>query len=150
MKQIPVTQGKFALVDEEDFEWLSQWKWTLSGDGYAYRGLYTNGKRSGSITMHRQVNCTPLDLVTDHINRNKLDNTRANLRSVSKSLNGFNTGLSRANSSGHKGVTWNKAKQRWQAQISVRGTYHMLGRFINLPDAVAARIAAELEYHVCA
>jgi hypothetical protein len=74
MKKIPLTQGKFAIVDDEDFEYLNRWKWYFAPVGYATRG---DGHGRGNRTvvyMHRVVNKTTGGLVTDHINRNKLDN----------------------------------------------------------------------------
>ena len=89
MKTIPLTQGKVAIVDDEDYTWLMQWKWH-SSYGYAMRRERTwSGKQKG-IFMHRVVNKTPLGLETDHINRNKLDNRKENLQSVTHQENTCN------------------------------------------------------------
>src|SRR3990167_10859282 len=79
MKRIKLTQGKFAIVDNEDFEWLNQWKWHYNNsDGYAYRTKVfrrINGKQPKEhISIHRLINKTPKGMETDHINHNRLDN----------------------------------------------------------------------------
>lgn len=77
-KQIPLSKGKFALVDDDMYDYLMQWKWTFSG-GYTYRIKTIKGV-SKKIWMHREVNATANGLYTDHIDGNRLNNTRANLR----------------------------------------------------------------------
>lgn len=143
MKKIKLTKGKYALVDDFNFEWLNQWKWQLSTSGYAIR---KEGKKI--IRMHRLVNFTPSWLFTDHINQNKLDNRRGNLRIVTKSQNGFNRGKPKSNSSGIKGVYWDKFTNKWRAEIKIFYKKISLGRFTNLEDAVLARKKGESKYHV--
>lgn len=145
MKKIPLTQGKFALVDDEDFEWLSQWKWKLHKDGYAVRTGYKNS-RFIQIYMHREVNKTPLGILTDHINRNRLDNRRINLRNVNYSQNAFNTGLWKHNTSGIKGVFWNAQKKKWHAVLSVNKKQVHLGFFDEIEKAILARKEGEKQY----
>lgn len=92
MKQIPLTQGKFALVDDEDFEQLNKWSWKLSTNGYAIR-CPSNGKNENggykytTVRMHRVVMKTPRHLEADHINANRLDNRKSNLRNITKREN---------------------------------------------------------------
>lgn len=90
MKVIPLTQGKFAIVDNEDYYFLMQWKWTFDGS-YAIRRQHlrtVKGKSVGKkIYMHRLLMETPAGLDTDHINRDRLDNRRRNLRVVSHAVN---------------------------------------------------------------
>ena len=100
MKQIPLTQGKFAIIDDKDFEYLNQWKWTYDGR-YAIRSVaFTVGKRS-KIYMHRIILNTPVGMDTDHIDMNRLNNQRLNLRIDRKStrLNSSHSGESRMPSS---------------------------------------------------
>jgi hypothetical protein len=144
MKRIPLTQGKFALVDDADFEWLNQWKWRVN-HGYARRALYENGKRAGDISMHRLINNTPAGLDTDHINRDKLDNRRDNLRSATRSQNNFNTPPPKNNKSGTKGVWYSKRWGLWYAQIKVKGKRYNLGSSQVKGGAVALRLNAERE-----
>ena len=74
MKQIPLTQGKYALVDDSDFEWLNQWKWNYN-NGYARRIKEINKTRE-IIYMHRFILKINKEKVCDHINGNGLDNRR--------------------------------------------------------------------------
>lgn len=80
-KLIPLTQGKFAIVDDADFEWLSQFKWHLAG---RYAKGYVNGR---VVSMHRLLMDTPTGLVTDHRNHRCLDNRRSNLRNITQAEN---------------------------------------------------------------
>ena len=94
MKKIPLTRGKFALVDKEDYEWVSKQKWLFS-QGYACRSRHTkmiNGHRQmWREFMHRVILCPPDGYFTDHINSDKLDNRRSNLRICNKSQNSSNS-----------------------------------------------------------
>lgn len=143
MKLIQLTQGKSAIVDDADFEWLNQWKWRYT-HGYARRAHYVDSRRVGDIHMHRLVNNTPDGgFDTDHINRNKLDNRRSNLRTATRSQNNFNTPAPMNNTSGVKGVWWSKQWKRWYAQIRVNGKTHSLGSSPIKAEAVALRLQAE-------
>lgn len=149
MKKILLTQGKYALVDDDDFEYLSQWRWFYKS-GYAVRTQHVrlgiNKYASNCVRMHRLINGTPVGFVTDHINRNKLDNRRVNLRAADKSLNSFNRDKPESNTSGHKGVYWDSWSQRWRAEIKVMYKKITLGRYEKLEDAVKARAEGELKY----
>ena len=144
MRKIKLTHDKYALVDDDNFPYLNQWRWKYHKDNYAVRTT-TNGKQ---IYMHRVVNQTPEDMVTDHINRNGLDNRRCNLRSVTIQQNAFNAGLPRNNKSGVKGVTWNKNRQLWQAQINIGAKCKFLGVFSDINEAAIARKKAEETYAI--
>jgi len=132
MKKIPLKDKNgeirnYALVDDEDFECLSQWKWHWCF-GYARRMSKTkNGKRK-CIWMHREINRTPDNYFTDHINRHKLDNRRNNLRTVNANLNQANSSL-RGGSSQYKGVYWDKNWQRWVVRIGLNGINKYLGGY---------------------
>lgn len=145
MKKIKLTRGKFALVDDEDFEFLNQWKWCLRNSGrYAGRCDYKNNKW---ILMHRVINNTPVGMETDHINRNKLDNRRSNLRSVTGCQNMMNVGVPSNNVSGYRGVSWDNKHKKWMAQIVVEWKSIWLGRHSRLEDAISARKQGESIYH---
>lgn len=137
-----MSKGEKVLVNNEDFECLNQWKWYLSAKGYAVR---KPGK--SAVFMHRLINKTPADKQTDHINHNKLDNRRTNLRSVTNQQNHFNRPIDSNNTSGHKGVSWDSARSRWTAYIVKDNRTFHLGRFLNIEDAVNARLNAEEIYH---
>jgi hypothetical protein len=144
-KRIELTKGKFAIVDDEDFDFLSQWKWWIDSQGYAVRdeGGRKNKRR---ILMHRFLNNTPDGYHTDHLNRKKLDNRRSNLMTRTCSQNILNSKLSKRNTSGFKGVEW--YKNRWVARIKIGYKNIYLGRFKNIADAIKARQEAELKYAI--
>ncbi len=129
MKMIPLTRGLFALVDDEDFEFLSQWNWyalTCRDSFYAARnGWTTRGEPRGAVLMHRVL--LPGAVQVDHKNRNKLDNQKANLRPATVSTNSQNRPLYRSNTSGYKGVTFHKPTQTWKARISKDGRRWYVG-----------------------
>ena len=146
MKKIKLTKGKYALVDDEDFEYLNQWKWHFA-KGYAGRSV-GDRKNKKYVWMHRLINNTPDGFETDHINRNKSDNRKCNLRTVTKSLNGLNRGKNKNNKSGHKGIYWENQTKKWRAGIGINGKRIKTKRFSNISDAVSARLTIEQEYNL--
>jgi hypothetical protein len=120
MRQIPLSQGKFTIVDDEDFEYLNQWKWyyreSVRGSNLGYAIRSTDKKR-----MHRIINKTPKGMYTDHINRNKLDNRKENLRTCTYSQNNCNKEIRSDNTSGFKGVIWLKRRSRWIVRLCKSG-----------------------------
>lgn len=143
MKKIELTRGKFALVDDRDLSFLNQWKWHLSAKGYAVR---KPGNKC--IFMHRVLNNTPEGLQTDHINKNKLDNRRKNLRTVNNQKNHFNMPLQKNSTSGFVGVSWSKEKRKWYAYITLNDKMVSLGRYLLKKHAIFARRKAERTHHV--
>ena len=143
MKRIKLTQGKYAIVDDENFNWLNRWKWRVSTLGYAVRANYKNGKRIGDTFMQRFINNTPDGFDTDHKNRNKLDNKKSNLRTATRSQNNFNSEPPKTNTSGYKGVWWHEGQKRWWSHIQVSGKRIHLGSFITKKEAIDRRIKAE-------
>ena len=146
MKYIKLTKGKIAIVDDEDFEYLNQWKWYYSASGYAVRDVGSR-KSKRHIWMIRLLNKTPDGFITDHINRNKLDNRKSNLRSVNASQNGMNRSLNKNNTSKYKGVIWRKDIKKWSARIKINYKTIYLGTFINIKDAISARENGERIYY---
>jgi hypothetical protein len=136
MKRIPLSQGKFALVDDDDFEWLNQWKWRLDlKGGYAVRNVRM-GKRIPRIYMHKLILNPPKGLFTDHINHDKLDNRRSNLRMCTTSQNGANRlKQTKVSSSKFKGVTWHKRDGVWQVMLRKNGRAIFIGYFGNEEEA---------------
>jgi hypothetical protein len=152
-REIPLTQGQVALVDEADYEWLSQWKWCAqymaSVKGfYAVRGVKKDGKCT-SIPMHRFILGLQKGdkLQADHVNRDTLDNRRSNLRSCTRSENNQNKSAQSNNSSGFKGVCFDKRKGKWKAEIKTQGKRMFLGYRDNPKDAHALYVAAAYEHH---
>src|SRR4030066_2139964 len=136
MKEIILTQGKTTIVDDEDYEWLSKWKWSYSGE-YARRGTKVNGVNKTNY-MHKEILNAPNGFQGDHINFDKLDNRRANLRICNQSQNTFNRPLRPDNKSGYKGVCWHKHKNKWHARVKINGKHIHLGYYSNLLDAAHA------------
>lgn len=134
-KHIPVGHGKFAIVDDEDFGWLSGYNWHCDDAGYAMRNLLLGEEDSGAIRMHREVNRTPKGFDTDHVNGNRLDNRKLKLRTANSSQNQFNRGKTSANTSGYKGVFWHRVTKKWRAQIGYYGKIKHLGYFHDAVDA---------------
>lgn len=155
MKKLDISTNKypnvFVLIDDEDFDWLGQWKWRLNNGGYVIRTQVfkrINGKQpSKNIYMHRLLNETPLGFETDHINRNKLDNRKSNLRTVNRSQNELNKNLRNDNSSGYKGVCWDKKVNKWVARVWKNRKEIFLGRFITIEEAILCRQEAEKIYY---
>jgi len=133
MKEIELTKGKIAIVDDEDFEWLSQWSWcyaeknTGSPIGYAKRGFKLNG-RSKLLKMHREIMKAPPELQVDHIDGNTLNNQKSNLRICTRNQNNINR-ISKSGVSGYKGVYWFKPDQKWRAKIKLNKKEMLLGYF---------------------
>lgn len=105
-------------------------------DKYKYKKIY----------LHKEINKTPPGMDTDHINRDKLDNRKKNLRSVSRSYNNTNSGLPKNNTSGHKGIV--RQANLWMARITFNHKDIYLGHFKDIRDTVSARKRAELIYHI--
>ncbi|KKN52188.1 hypothetical protein LCGC14_0615380 [marine sediment metagenome] len=128
MKYINLVKGNRTKVDNEDYERLKHYTWYWNKPGYARRYIKYSGGRK-TIYLHREIMNTPEGLITDHINRDKLDNRKSNLRIVSYSENGFNRKPDTNNGSGYLGVGWNKAMEKWRVQIEVLGTCVHVGFF---------------------
>jgi hypothetical protein len=143
MKQILLTKNKVTIIDDEDFNWLNQWKWFFNS-GYARRMKYLGGGAKNiklkTIHMSREImkkhNLLNEHLQVDHINRNKLDNRKCNLRMVTCSQNQQNVGLRKDNKSGYKGIYWREKYKRWACQKMTNGKTIFLGHFMNIIDAI--------------
>ena len=142
MKKIPLTQGKVALVDEEDYEYLMRWKWYLyeaNGQCYAVRNerfSTEHGHARRTVRMHREIMHTPKTLYVDHINHNGLDNRKCNMRHCSSRENQGNRLLTKACSSQYKGV--NKHDGKWQARIGHKYKQLYIGFYDTEAEAARA------------
>lgn len=149
MKLIKLTQGKFAQVDNENFEKLNKYKWFAQKNRntfYAQRSIRINGKQI-MIYMHRIIINTPPGMTTDHRDGNGLNNQRENLRTATSQENQRNrTGPQCNNRLGIKGVCWHKAGKKFEARIQVDGKAIHLGVFFCLEKAKKVRLEAELKY----
>ena len=138
MKTIPLTKGKVAIVDDDMFEELSQYKWYCDSYGYAVRTVSSRPGKPKTIWMHRVICGTPAGMETDHINEKKLDNRRENLRRCTSAENRRNIKKPTNNTSGYKGVNWLKRNRKWRAEIKVNGKKKHLGCFDDLLAAAHA------------
>ena len=145
MKEIKLTKGAVALVDDADFEALNQYNWQLSANGYAVRNVYTPsapGRKwsKGMEYMHHAVfGKAASGLYVDHIDRNKLNNQRNNLREATPSQSSLNT--VRPNKTGQRGVYLDNRpnlSKRFYVRIRIGGKYIWGGRFKTFDEAVAA------------
>ena len=136
MKQIPLTQGKIALVDDEDYSDLMRFKWFAFKKGnsfYVRRNSPMVQGRQSAILMHRVIINPSDDLEIDHINGDGLDNRKENLRIVTHRQNCQNR--HEVKTSRYPGVHWNKMKKKWHSLIQVNGIRKHLGYFKDELDA---------------
>ena len=143
MKQIPLTQNKFALVDDKDYEYLSKFTWQCN-KGYARRSWRENGIVKNQL-MHREILKAPVGRQVDHVNGNRLDNRRSNLRLCTAQGNNRNVN-SRIGISGYKGVQWYSKIKKWSAVITVNYKHKYLGSFDDPKDAAKAYNKAAIEH----
>ena len=125
-------------IDLEDVDNIKDYKWSLTNKGYVYN------HQLGVI--HRLIMNCPDDKQIDHINHDKLDNRKENLRICTNRQNNMNKGLYSHNTSGYTGVSWDKEKSKWEASIKVKGVKKHLGYFGTKDDAVDRRKKAEEKY----
>lgn len=139
MKQIPLTRGQFALVDDADFEMLSQWRWTATPSQHGWRAYRrSNGK---TLYMHVQIMGFPKSEV-DHRNRNGLDNRRDNLRLATRQQQAANSDWKRPHN--YRGIF--PKQNRWIARITFESKGHYLGCFRTAIDAAKAYDQAALKF----
>ena len=146
-KKIPLTQGKFAIVDDEDYERVNQYKWCAfkSAYGVYYAMRFENKK---NIPMHRFIlGLGDKKILVDHIDCDGLNNTKSNLRESTHAQNGRNRGKQANNTSGYKGVFWNKGAKKWIPAIRVDKKMIALGCFDCKIEAAKAYNEAAIKYH---
>ncbi len=148
MREIKLTQGKVALVDDADFEWLNQWKWTATrhkNTWYAYRNEGPRLSRK-TIYMHRRIMEAPPEMEVDHDDSDGLHNWRGNLQVCTHQQNQHNRRKQSNNTSGYIGVTPNKKSKKYDAQIWVNKSKFYLGSF-DLPEEAARTYDKEARKH---
>jgi len=144
MKKIPLSQGRVALVDDDDYERLSKHKWYAQWNPGA-RGYYAvrtskrdvRGKHH-SICMHREIMHAQPGQECDPLDHNGLNNYKQNLRLCTRAENQHNRKKHKKGSSQHKGVCWHKRTHKWQARVQSDGKQHSLGYFTDEKEAARA------------
>lgn len=137
-----------CIIDNEDFNEIKKYTWNLNDVGYA--SSFTHKPNKKKLFIHRlimkEIDELKEDSVVDHIDGNKLNNRRRNLRWATKSQNAMNSKTRKNNTSGTKGVSFDKSMNSWQAHIKINYKKIHLGYFSEIEDAVIARKKGELLY----
>jgi hypothetical protein len=150
---VPLTKGYFAIIDEADADAVGRRRWSAL---IAHRNVYAHRKESvgNGEEVHQSLHRflwglwgMPPTPEIDHENGNGLDCRRLNLRAATHADNMCNTRKPVNNTSGHKGVSWDRHREKWTAEIRGYGERRRLGRFDRIDDAIAARELAEEELH---
>ena len=142
MKRIKLTQGQFALVDNEDFAKVSGYKWYAVKHRNTFYALTSirKGNKITSLKMHRLIlglrRCD--GKITDHRDRNGLNNQKANLRLCTNQQNGQNKRPQKGGTSKYKGVYWHKPREKWCGKVATNGKNQHLGYFVGEAEAAKA------------
>jgi hypothetical protein len=142
IRRIALAHGGFVLVDAADFEWLNRYRWTARGTG----GYATRYEKGRMISMHREIMNAPRGMVVDHIDHNKQNNCRSNLRTCTRRQNVCNRVKRIGCVSRFKGVLFNKLCGKWYAQAYLKHECFKTGFFADEVEAARAydRLAVEL------
>ena len=152
MKRISLTQSKFAIVDDEDYELVSRFKWQYRKENHnhyarcqVYLGRLGGKIKTGTMYLHRLIMRPTNGMEVDHCNHNGLDCRRSNLRTCTRTQNNQNR-LVTWGKSKYKGITWDKDLQKWRAYIKNGGVLKHLGVFFSESQAAVAYDYAAIEY----
>lgn len=140
MKTIPLTQGMFAMVDDEDYEFLNQYKWCVSKDRgiyYAQKAINRDGKKT-TIKMHQLIIGYAKQYDIDHADGDGLNNQRYNLRVCTHMQNNANQRIPKNNKSGYKGVHWVNKRGKWRAEIKCGVIRKTIGQYSTKEEAAIA------------
>jgi hypothetical protein len=152
-KLIPLTQGQFAIVDDEDYDdlvkhnWNAAWASTNNSFYVVRQRRKIDPSGPDAVRMHRIIMNAPKGMVVDHINHDTLDNRKVNLRVCTTAQNSMNKVKSSNNTSGYKGVCWHKGEGKWNARIKIHRKLIHLGSFICKEEAARSYNKASEKYH---
>ncbi len=149
-KEIQLTQGKVAVVDDDLFNYLNQFKWyanNLNGKFYAVRRFMVKKGKQSVILMHRDIMKPNKGFVIDHIDGDTLNNSINNLRICKHEENLRNQKINKNNKSGFKGVYFCKQRNKFRAEIKKDRQKYFLGLFIDPKDAASAYNKAAIKFH---
>jgi len=151
-RRIPLAQGKYAIVDPDDYERLSRHKWQLQRTRHMLyatrRAKGREGTRGQIVWMHRYIFPSPEGMCVDHINNKALDNRKANLRLATPAQNARNRRkMAAKTSSRYKGVSYHAGQRKWCAAIRVNGQYKYFGLFHDEVAAAKGYDKAAKKYH---
>lgn len=140
MKELPLRNRSnqivaYTQVDDDMFDYLMQWQWRLGSRGYAERTAYSKGEKK-KIRLHCIVIDVPAGMLTDHIDRNRLNNQRSNLRAVTQAQNNRNVSLRKNKKSAYRGVC--RGKTGWEARFHFDHKTMQIGTFKSEIDAAKA------------
>lgn len=146
--EIPLVNGGVALIDDEDYAIIKDHDWRCKPHGHT-KYAYATRKRYSGLAMHRLIlGLTDSKMYTDHRNHNGLDNRRSNLRIATLSQNHHNILFNKSNTSGYKGVCWDKTRNLWRAYIGFNGNKGItIGRFGSAIEAAKAYDAKAIELY---
>lgn len=152
MIEIELTQGQVALIDDEDLEVVSKYKWHARWDPctksfYAVTNIRKPDGSRTTLQMHREIMGAKKGEQVDHIYHQTLDNRKSELRLCTPSQNQYNRGTQSTNTSGFKGVSWDKKWSKWLAGIKLNGKTINLGRYDTPELAHEAYCKAAAEHH---
>ena len=144
-KEIQLTQGKVAIVDDDMFDYLNQWKW-YANNNYVGRSITVSKNKQKHILIHRFIMKPDKGMLIDHLDGNPLNNQKNNLRICTHSDNMRNCKISIKNTSGYKGVSFVKKKNKYKSAIKFNKRKIYLGYYIDPIDAARAYNTAAIKY----
>jgi len=135
--------SEYLMIDKEDIDLIKDYKWFVRKQGY--KGYGTSDTKGKRVYLHNVIMNPPEDKVVDHINRDKTDNRKENLRIVTQSENNKNVGICKKNKSGVIGV--GKSHKRWYAELMCDRKRVLRVCFKTKEEAIKARLQAEVKYY---